>query len=326
MPAEDRFPAIWMPSCEQWDRNTLLRHRAGLCACARSLPLSADCCSMLLDIDSDFDRSEPNAVAGIFGSFIDYDLGYIDLEEKTLQPLDNSYASAEVGRGPCRNRTDSRRIYQICYSFPMTTGGRGFLFCTSIVLLASLPNALSATLPKLMAEHASKTQERRLHREISMGTASFRLDETCITIGSRLSSSDFFDGLLLRRTSSGVEFFRGLTRVEEFPPVLAVEATFLIVRCSDRQLQTEEAAENILRGLQFKFEWKRGLAVRPTAEFSYQFIKPATFQGGARKADTLVWTVQLIVRDIGIPLTDDLILSVFSKDDNKRLARFAARL
>jgi hypothetical protein len=158
-----------------------------------------------------------------------------------------------------------------------------------------------------------------------MGTASFDFSESCITSTSNLSSADFFEDLLVRQTSSGVEFFQQSHPVKDFPTTLTVETIFLIQRCSDRKLETADASEEILKRLRFKLEWKRGLEVRPVADFSHRLIQPAAFHGGFRDPRMVVWTVQLIVKDSGIPLTDDLVLRILV-DDGKLLARFAARL
>jgi hypothetical protein len=123
--AEDRFPTIWMPSTEQRDLRTLLRHRhqwvrlrsrvqhtLQSMALNRGLRLGHSLWSRVGHIHVTtcgricLHRKKINLSTVFAGqavgikeveegiwlvSFMDYDLGYIDLEEKTLQPLDNPF-------------------------------------------------------------------------------------------------------------------------------------------------------------------------------------------------------------------------------------------
>lgn len=210
---------------------------------------------------------------------------------------------------------------------------------STIAELKSLPRAMLLTITCVSAAIAqgrpTGEPQKALPREISMGTAQWSLLDSCVTVGSRLSSSEFFEGIVVQRTNGNVRFWKDSKQITEYPSTLNVQLAFIITKCDGRGIEDAAKARSIIEGLLFKVEWKNGLKVWPVREFKSNLRKPSPEElldrigeAGARSHErlaSLFWIVDVEVKDGNIPLINDLVVTVFD-ERTRQLARLSARL
>ena len=77
-------------------------------------------------------------------------------------------------------------------------------------------------------------------------------------------------------------------------------------------------------GLRFSANWKRGVKMRPVKAFRELTASESQPPDDAVSSNVRqCWIYEFVVEDTDIPLTDHLILCIFSPE-NKRLARLSA--
>ena len=89
-----------------------------------------------------------------------------------------------------------------------------------------------------------------------------------------------------------------------FPDYLTIEINIRIEVC-DSNMYTPAKTPDVIKGMQFRVQWKRGLYLRPAANVSIE-RKPLVMEEGDNR---MLYVIK--VRDHNVPLTDHLILSVF---------------
>jgi hypothetical protein len=157
----------------------------------------------------------------------------------------------------------------------------------------------------------------------------------CFRLTGRLKAPQFFDNLRRVDSSTGTLFRRGNEIVTEFPERMELSIELYDMPCSDK---LEEAGTTrvylnkaILRTLHLNFYWKRGLSARPATEIKLkhmEMIPVEPFAGGLSSEPLPVkyeWWFKFDVPSAGVPLTDSLVLVIFSPE-GKIVARGAARL
>jgi hypothetical protein len=144
----------------------------------------------------------------------------------------------------------------------------------TILVLAILAGAIAASTGAQTAHVAPR--HKKFSREIPMGASRSSIGNTCFIISSRVSAANFFDGLEVTRTQTEAEFQKDSQRVMEFPEVLKSKLRFLITKCSEKTLETQDASRDFLEHLTFKVKWKRGLDTRPVRQFSSIIRKPTS--------------------------------------------------
>lgn len=205
-------------------------------------------------------------------------------------------------------------------------------------LSAALSLAIASASMLLVQHRGSQKSGRTLRREISMGTAEWNVLESCVLLASRLSSGEFFDGLVIERTDTGTEFWKNSVRITDFPSAVNVELAFIVTKCNGKGREDEARIKSILEKLTFTVEWKDGLKSRPVREFTASNLRRAspndmpngtgdTEIGGRRpqRVADLFWIVDLAVKDDHVPLNESLIVTV-SSEGHRQLARLSARL
>ncbi len=154
--------------------------------------------------------------------------------------------------------------------------------------------------------------------DVTLSTGQIRAGDVCVNFLPVLQSVGFFNGLERIETPEGPEFRRNSHPVDFFPDYLVLEINIRIEVC-DANMYTPAKTPDVLRGIQFRVQWKRGLYLRPVANVSIE-RKPLQMEEGDNR---MLYIIKL--RDHSVPLTDHLILSVVSAN-GKILSRMSARL
>jgi hypothetical protein len=172
-----------------------------------------------------------------------------------------------------------------------------------------------------VARAQSEGNAGRMHDykdDVALSTGQIRTGDVCVNFIPVLQSLGFFNGLERIDTPQGSEFRRNSRTVDFFPDYLTIEINIRIEVC-DANIYTPAKTPDIIKGMQFRVQWKRGLYLRPAANVTME-RKPLQMEEGDNR---MLYVIKL--RDHSVPLTDHLILSVISAN-GKLLSRMSARL
>jgi len=187
------------------------------------------------------------------------------------------------------------------------------------------PIALSVAAACLLLAPNARAQSEgltgKIHEyrdDVALSTGQIRSDDVCVNFIPVMQSFGFFNGLERIDTSQGSEFRRNSQAVDYFPDYLTIEINIRIEVC-DANIYTPAKTPDVIKGIQFRVQWKRGLYLRPAPNVTIE-RKPLQMEEGDNR---LLYVIK--VRDHNVPLTDHLILSVISAN-GKILSRMSARL
>jgi hypothetical protein len=184
-----------------------------------------------------------------------------------------------------------------------------YSFAAACLLLAPVARAQSEGLTGKMHEYKD---------DVALSTGQIRTGDVCVNFIPVMQSLGFFNGLERMDTSQGSQFRRGSNPVDFFPDYLTIEINIRIEEC-DSNIYTPAKTPDVVKGMQFRVQWKRGLYLRPVASITIE-RKPLLMEEGDNR---MLYVIR--VRDHNIPLTDHLILSVISAN-GKIMSRMSARL
>jgi hypothetical protein len=184
-----------------------------------------------------------------------------------------------------------------------------YLFAAACLLLAPLAHAQSESLTGKMHEYRD---------DVSLSNGQIRTGDVCVNFIPVMQSLSFFNGLERIDTPQGSEFRRNSQPVDFFPDYLTIEINIRIEVC-DSSLYTPAKTPDVIKGMQFRVQWKRGLYLRPAATVTIE-RKPLVMEEGDNR---MLYVIK--VRDHNVPLSDHLILSVISAS-GKIMSRMSARL
>lgn len=153
---------------------------------------------------------------------------------------------------------------------------------------------------------------------VPLSSGEIREGNTCVYLGPVMSAGEFFDGLQRTETPAGDVFRKNAGVVQTFPDAITVQVQVGISVCN-ADIYTPAPAPSFVSGMQFKAQWKRGLAMRPVAQLRVQRIPFMAEEGDNRMMYVLK------IHDKDVPLTDHLIISVISPQ-GKLLSRMSGRL
>jgi hypothetical protein len=177
------------------------------------------------------------------------------------------------------------------------------------LLLAPIAHAQSESLTGKMHEYKD---------DVSLSNGQIRAGDVCVNFIPVMQSLGFFNGLERIDTAQGSEFRRNSQPVDFFPDYLTIEINIRIEVC-DSNIYTPAKTPDIIKGMQFRVQWKRGLYLRPAANVTIE-RKPLQMEEGDNR---MLFVIKL--RDHSVPLSDHLILSVISAN-GKIMSRMSARL
>jgi hypothetical protein len=172
-----------------------------------------------------------------------------------------------------------------------------------------------------IARAQSEGNSGRMHEykdDVALSTGQIRTGDVCVNFIPVLQSLGFFNGLERIDTPQGSEFRRNSHPVDFFPDYLTLEINIRIEVC-DADMYTPAKTPDIIKGIQFRVQWKRGLYLRPAAYVTIE-RKPLQMEEGDNR---MLYVIKL--RDHSVPLSDHLILSVISAN-GKIMTRMSARL
>jgi hypothetical protein len=155
----------------------------------------------------------------------------------------------------------------------------------------------------------------------------------CFRVKGRVTSDDFFANLRREDTDSGTLYRRGNDIVKEFPKTLHLSLSIADTPCDPRMKQTNSRVyltDEMIHSLRLHFFWKRALDLRP--------VKGIVESGGEVRAvpwyshgleqelpKRFEWLVEFDLPSEGVPLTDNLVLMMYTQDHHL-VARGAARM
>jgi hypothetical protein len=154
--------------------------------------------------------------------------------------------------------------------------------------------------------------------DVALSTGQIRRGDICVNFIPVLQSGSFFDGLERIDSPQGSEFRKNSRVVTNFPDFMTVEMNVRIEDC-DTDVYTPVPTPDFVKGIHFRVQWKRGLAMRPVASVSIE-QKPVLMDEGDNRKLFLMY-----IHDRDVPLTDHLIISVIGAD-GKIMSRMSARL
>lgn len=186
---------------------------------------------------------------------------------------------------------------------------------TFAIALCCLYSATPA-LPQSPEGNAGKIHEYK--DDVTLSTGQIRRGDVCVNFLPVLQSGTFFDGLERIDSSQGSEFRKNSRVVTNFPDFMTVEMNVRIEDC-DTDVYTPAPTPAFVKGIHFRVQWKRGLAMRPVAAVSIE-QKPVLTDNGDNRMLFLMY-----IHDRDVPLTDHLIISVIGPD-GKLMSRMSARL
>lgn len=184
-----------------------------------------------------------------------------------------------------------------------------YSLAAACLLLAPVARAQSEGLTGKMHEYKD---------DVALSTGQIRTGDVCVNFIPVMQSLGFFNGLERIDTSQGSEFRRNSNPVYFFPDYLTIEINIRIEVC-DANMYTPAKTPDVIKGMQFRVQWKRGLYLRPAANVTID-RKPLVMEEGDNR---LLYVIK--VRDHNVPLSDHLILSVISAS-GKIMSRMSARL
>jgi hypothetical protein len=193
---------------------------------------------------------------------------------------------------------------------------RGYLPC---VLVAALICSISS--PGAPSKHRSPYRQ-----SVAFGPQNVELDGICFVLVGSMSAGDFFTGLRRIDTPNGVEFRKGSSMMERFPSEISVRIAADGIACPDKPggENMPVPSADLANSMRFEASWKRGMQLRPVETLSVK--GPAIEKGWIPWAEPYpMWIYELKVVSKDVPLTDHLVISLYSKD-HKRLARLSARM
>jgi hypothetical protein len=174
---------------------------------------------------------------------------------------------------------------------------------------------------------AGQAKKSTYSRVVSIDHMIVHEGSRCAAFASFISSDDFFDGLEATETASGRTFRRRGKEVTAFPDSLSVEISSTLSDCSIVPPMPAAASVTaaFMPGLKFKTWWKTGFKHRPVDVISFKSLPPQAPVLLESESDSPVWTFMMKIDSKGVPLTDHLIVEIYSKD-GAFLGRMAAHL
>ena len=201
-------------------------------------------------------------------------------------------------------------------------GGVAFLRIRSTVRFFLL-----ATSFLLLAPGFAGTKEKMQLRAMRFG-GSVQLDENlhALLLGI-VGPPEFF------RNLRSVDSFRGSTfendqgEVHFFPERMTITLRILgPVAPSGKSIPARKLNHDLMEGLRFKVQWKRGMKMRSVKEFRLLAVSESNFADLDNFGLPIDgWTYEMVLEDSEVPVTDHLILYISSPQD-KLLARMSAYL
>jgi hypothetical protein len=193
--------------------------------------------------------------------------------------------------------------------------------------------ALATAFVPAVAQPKHDKNVTNLEGGVFLGTDGAIPGGACFRIVGRVTAMDFFDGLKREDTNSGTLYRRGNDLVTEFPKTLHLSLSISDIPCDPHMQQTNSRVyltDEMIHKLRLHFFWKRALELRPVrgvAETGGE-VRPVPWYSHGLEQELpkrFEWLVEFNVPSEGVPLTDNLVLMMYTPE-HRLIARGAARM
>lgn len=163
-----------------------------------------------------------------------------------------------------------------------------------------------------------------------------KTDRYCGNLSGALSAdNNFFDGLVRIDKGRRVEFRKDSQPVKEFPSQVAVALAGDITTCGAPDAgsalsfvkpgngSSPREVSEFMSGLKFTAAWKNRDGLQPVQNFSVVKTTPSDKTWRLETNDQIPWRFAFQVPSQGVPLTNQLVISVYAPSGAK-LATFTA--
>lgn len=184
-----------------------------------------------------------------------------------------------------------------------------------LALLATPPIASSrVTVPNATTAHC---------RVMQFGDFG-QVDDAFIVIRGALGPNSFFKDLRCGDSADNRVFMNDAGEALTFPDRLTITLLIIGPVPKNEYAQPKRLGSEYMLGLRFTANWKRGVKMRPVKAFRELTVSESQPPDLAVRLNIRqCWIYEFVVEDTDVPLTDHLILCIFSPE-NKRLARLSA--
>ncbi|HTV58789.1 MAG TPA: hypothetical protein VMJ93_07940 [Verrucomicrobiae bacterium] len=174
---------------------------------------------------------------------------------------------------------------------------------------------------------AGQARNAAYSRVVTVDHVMYRKGNRCAAFASFIRSDDFFEGLQAAETAAGRTFHRQGEAVTVFPDTLFIDIDSSLSDCSTfPPIPAAEAdSEAFIAGLTFKAWWKVGFKERPAKIIFIKEVQPPISALSESEPASPISTLTLKVDSRGVPLTDHLVIEIYSKDGTF-LCRMAGHL
>jgi hypothetical protein len=191
----------------------------------------------------------------------------------------------------------------------------------------------SALLLVAVTAHASPKKRTQFEMFVPVAPQPIKTDRLCGNLSGALSADEFFEGLVRIDKKKSVEFRKDSQPVKEFPSQIAVALAGDIAPCSAPGTgspvdfvkpgngSSPQEVNQFVNGLKFTAAWQNNYGFQPVRNFSV--TKSAPTDKSWRVNDQIPWRFALQVPSQGVPLTNQLVISVYAPSGVK-LATFTA--
>jgi hypothetical protein len=175
-----------------------------------------------------------------------------------------------------------------------------------------------------LATRAAIPKTTKAHCSVPQFAGYSEVEGAFIAIRGVLAPGNFFKDLQCVDSTDKTVFTNDAGEVLTFPDRVTI-ALFIIGPAPRNEFaQPKRLDKEYMLGLRFSANWKRGVEMRPVKAFRELTASESQPPDFAVFLNVLqCWIYEFVVEDADIPLTDHLILSIFSPE-HKRLARLSA--
>jgi len=170
--------------------------------------------------------------------------------------------------------------------------------------------------------------KEKVHPQVLRFSGIVQIDEAQrVSVLGTFGPGEFFESLHAVDSDHGRTFLNDGGQVRFFPDRMKITLRMLGPVATDgRSIPSKKLDHYLMRGLQFKVKWKRGMKLRDVREFRLFTPSESSFMDLENSGLPIDgWTYEMVVADAQVPITDHLILYIFSPE-NKLIARMSAYL
>jgi hypothetical protein len=174
--------------------------------------------------------------------------------------------------------------------------------------------------PCFFEQSGSRTTATESRANFEFGATGV-IDAREVDILGRLGPLDFFKTLLKTDSEQGIRFIQEDVEIRSFPNPLLID---IVITGPERRGKGSMTtlSDDLMRGLKFRADWKKGMETRPVISISVKEILGPQ-HSRLMKSDT--WKYSLLVEAPDVPLDNHLILKI-SAPDGRSVATVSARL